>query len=87
MEPVVRVLVVVCRSGGVPGRPWVRCCSDSCWSFVPAVPHATPSTRQKFAHTDRHPIDTEKSLRWGRGSRGDQDGARRVGPGGSRAGV
>jgi len=27
VEPVVHVLVVVRRSGWVPGRPWVRCCS------------------------------------------------------------
>src|SRR5215203_5331530 len=43
----VHVLVVVCRTG-VPGRPWVRCCSD--------VPHATPSTRQVSAYTDVPPL-------------------------------
>src|SRR3954451_542439 len=58
VEPVVRVLVVVCRSGGMPGRPWVHCCLDDT--------HATPSTRQDVAHTDRDPIEARESLHRGR---------------------
>ena len=42
----VLVLVVIADRRDA-GRPWVHCCLD--------VTHATPSTRQKFAHTDRHP--------------------------------
>ena len=45
VEPVVHVLVVVCRTGE-PARPWVRCCSDAA--------HATPSTRRVSAYTGLH---------------------------------
>src|SRR4051794_4555485 len=48
VERIVHVLVVICRPE-VPGRPWVRCCSD--WL---AAPHATPSTRHVPSYTGRN---------------------------------